>query len=791
MVRMVTLMVLVSLLVVTTATLLLYRAGVERERIHLQELVRGQVSLLDAVTRFDAIHSQQDHPQGAEAATLSQIGDAYSRQGGFGKSGEMLIGRRTGAQIEFLVSREGYGVGRIAPVAWDDVKAEPMRRALRGETGRVVGLDYRGETVMAAYAPVKSLNVGVVAKMDVAEVRAPYLEAGATAFVLALLMVIGGSLLLRRISNPVFEKIQAQNRELMKMQESLQLSDRVIRNSGEAIMITKANGEIIDINDSFTRITGYAREEALGKNPSFTKSDRHGREFYAQMWRQSSEEGEWRGEVWDLRKDGSIYPKSLTINAVKDEHGEVSHYIGIFSDITQNKLIEQQLQKMAFYDELTGLPNRTLCKERLDHEIKVAHRRDEKLAVLFLDLDHFKYVNDTLGHSSGDLLLVEAARRIRNCIRESDTVARLGGDEFMVVLTNIVSSKMVERIADCIIKAIAEKFVLHNHEVDIGVSIGISLYPDNGAHYDELTKNADAAMYRAKEAGRNTFMFFTKEIQVAMMARLKLEKELREAIASGAFKLHYQPRIDLYTGQIVGVEALLRWPRGDGMMMPADFIPLAEETGLIIPLGEWVLHQACHQTMLWREAGYTPLLMAVNLSTKQFDQCDIVTRIETVLRDTGLPADSLELEVTEGMVMRDPDRAVVTLRRLCKLGVNIAVDDFGTGYSSLSYLKRFPIHALKIDHSFVRELGNNRDDEAIVSAIISMANTLELRVVAEGVESVEQLEFLRRDGCDEVQGALFSRPLSADKIAPLLAGDGYSVLRRYVNDPNQVVKLLQ
>lgn len=575
-------------------------------------------------------------------------------------------------------------------------------------------------------------------------------------------------------------------------EEKLLLSGQVFRGSSEAIMITKVSGEIIEVNDAFIRITGYGRDEALGRNPSFMKSDRHSREFYLQMWRQIDEEGGWSGEVWDRRKDGTVFPKSLTISAVKDEQGRVSHYIGIFSDITRNKLIEQQLQRMAFHDDLTGLPNRSLCKERLNHEIKVAHRRDEQLAVLFLDLDRFKYVNDTLGHSSGDLLLLEASRRIQACVRESDTVARLGGDEFMVVMTSVTSAKTVERIAGNIIQALADKFVLHGHEVGIGVSIGISLYPDNGTDYDELTKNADAAMYRAKEAGRNTFMFFTNELQAAMLERLNLEKELRHAIKHEAFELYYQPKVDLLSGQVVGVEALLRWSRDDGaMVLPSSFIPLAEETGLIIPLGEWVLRQACRQAVVWREAGYGELRMAVNLSAKQFEQADIVARIESILAAAGLLPAALELEVTESMVMKSTDQAVVTLQRLRTLGVHIAVDDFGTGYSSLSYLKRLPLQTLKIDRSFVQDLGNDSDDEAIVSAIISMASTLELRVVAEGVETIEQLEFLRRDGCDEAQGYLFSRPLPAAQLELLLQKRGYPLLRRHHNDPNQLARWLQ
>ncbi|MDZ4262413.1 MAG: EAL domain-containing protein [Pseudomonadota bacterium] len=574
--------------------------------------------------------------------------------------------------------------------------------------------------------------------------------------------------------------------ERKRVEQQLLLFDHVFKQSSEGIVLTNANREIVEINESFSRITGYSREEVLGQNPCLIKLEEHNRDCYAQMWQQVEQQGDWSGEMWDQHKNGTLYSKALSITMVKNGQGRVSHYIGIFSDISHNKQIEQQLQKMAFYDELTGLPNRTLCKDRLNQEIKVAHRREEQLAVLFLDLDHFKYVNDTLGHSCGDLLLLEAARRIQRCVRESDTVARLGGDEFMVLLTGVASIEMVERIAVAIIQALAEKFILQGQEVTIGVSIGISLYPDNGGTYDELTKNADVAMYRAKEAGRNTFMFFTRELQEIMVARLNLERDLRRAIQREEFELYYQPKVDLRSGQIVGMEALLRWPHEDGhMVMPSDFIPLAEETGLILPLGEWVLRQACRQAVVWRQAGHLTLRMAVNLSAKQFDQADIATLIESVLDETGLPPEALELEVTESMVMKDADQAVVTLRRLRALGVHIAVDDFGTGYSSLSYLKKLPLQTLKIDRSFVRDLGHDSDDEAIVSAIISMAGTMEMRVVAEGVETVEQLEFLRRDGCDEAQGFLFSRPVPADQFELLLQKGGYPFLRRVGNSLNQ------
>lgn len=559
--------------------------------------------------------------------------------------------------------------------------------------------------------------------------------------------------------------------ERKQAEERLLLSDRVFKNTSEAIIITSHSGEIIDVNQAFVDITGWNRDEIIGQNPRVMKSDRQDPAFYESMWQHIHEHGWWSGEIWDRKKSGEEYPKWLTINAVKNEESHITHYIGIFSDITKAKATENQLQKMAFYDALTGLPNRTLCRERLEQELRNARRHGNKVALLFLDLDRFKDTNDTLGHSAGDLLLVQAAQRLKHCVRDNDTVARLGGDEFNVILSDINTLQAIQRIAEKIVECMAAPFIIQDHEINIGASIGISLYPDNGTDYDALSKCADTAMYKAKDAGRNTFRFFTDELQATIKRRLLLEHELRLGLRQeNGLSLHYQPKVNMQTGEIVGMEALLRWNHPTlGTISPAEIIPVAEDTGIIQTLGEWVLQQACQQNAAWIASGYQPLRVAVNLSGRQLEQKDLTKRIQDTLESTGLKPEYLELEITESMVMRDANKAVVTLNRLRQLGIRIAMDDFGTGYSSLAYLKQLPIHSLKIDKSFVDDIGESNDAATIASTIISMASRLGMRVVAEGIETKEQMEYLRNEGCHEMQGYYYSRPLPASEFVRLLS----------------------
>ena len=1022
--------IIILALIMTTAALtaggvaigLLYQAAFNEQKVHLINNAKSQARLIEAIARFDRIYSQEDYPKGATAATFSQIKDAHKHHPKFGKTGEYLIGKKEGNRIIFLLSHGTASSNIIQPILWDSVPDLPMQQALKGLSGAAQGTDYNGIHVLAAYEPVAILNLGIVVKIDMAEIRAPFIEASAIAIGLTLAIITIATINIFRIGNPMLNQIKEQNHSLTKNQERLSeaqqiahtghwewniatnditwsdeiyrifgckpqqfsatydafisfihpddrnnvstavaksiehnmpyaiehriiqsegierivfeqgkvlynkqgtairmigtvqditerkqienklksgeeqtrsllmstgeaiygidsqgncifanasclkilgcsdtsellgknmhnlihhshadgslyahnechiysaikkgksahitdevfwrvdgtpfpveycsepifkdgtvngavisfsditerkaieekllLSDRVFKNTSEAIIITKPNGEVVNINQAFTDITGYSREDIIGKNPRIMKSSRQDKAFYKNMWGTLLDKGKWTGEIWDRKKNGEEYPKSLTINAIKTPNNEVTHYIGIFSDITKSKAAAQQLQQLAFYDSLTNLPNRILFKERLIQEIKMAKRRDTKLAVLFMDLDRFKYINDTLGHTCGDQLLIEAAQRIKSCIRETDTVARLGGDEFTIILTEINSISAIKLTANKIIAALSQKFIIENNEVNIGASIGISMYPNNGTTYDALTKNADTAMYKVKETGRNSYHFFTEELHATIKRRLILEKEMRTSISENSFEIHYQPKVEIDSCKIIGMEALLRWNHPElGTISPLEFIPIAEETGLIIPLGNWIMHQACAQNTIWIKAGYQPLRVAVNLSIRQFEQKDIAEQIQDILSETGLAPEHLELEITESMVMNDINRAILTLKYLRKLGIHISVDDFGTGYSSLSYLKQFPIQCLKIDKSFVDDLCHNTDAAAIVSAIISMASSLDLTVVAEGVETKEQMDFLRKEGCNQMQGYYYSMPLAVQEFTALL-----------------------
>jgi diguanylate cyclase (GGDEF)-like protein/PAS domain S-box-containing protein len=547
------------------------------------------------------------------------------------------------------------------------------------------------------------------------------------------------------------------------------LAKNIIENANEGVVVTDVNGVITDVNEAYENITGYSRDEVVGESPSINKSGRHDRNFYQGMWNSIHDKGFWQGEIWDRRKNGEVYPKWLSINTVRDERGQPSHYVGIFSDITSKKATEEQLERLAYFDSLTNLPNRLLFRDRLSQEVAAARRHGNRVALFFIDLDRFKYVNDTLGHAAGDELLQIVAQRLRQCVRESDTVSRLGGDEFTVIIPDIEHADQVSGIAQKIIDDLGRSIPLRAQEVQIGASVGVAVFPDDGEDVEQLIRHADMALYKAKDEGRNNFQFFSAELQTHIADRIALEEDLRKGLERNEFLLHYQPKYNLATGAISGMETLVRWQHPvRGMVSPVEFIPLAEETGLIIPMSEFILREACRQTTDWIKASGMPLKVAVNLSARQFQQSDLVEVIKHTLDETGLSAELLELELTERMVMGDVDEAIRTMQALRELGLSLAIDDFGTGYSSLSYLKRFPINTLKIDQSFVRDLTIDSDDASIVQAIIAMGRQLDLHVVAEGVETEEQLEFLRQHGCGEIQGYLMSRPLPDGEFVKLL-----------------------
>ena len=558
--------------------------------------------------------------------------------------------------------------------------------------------------------------------------------------------------------------------ERKRAEEASRLSAKAFESIADGIIITDASRRIVYANSAFTHITGYSRAEILGKTPRFLQSGRHDAAFYAAMWAEIERDGHWRGEVWDRNKRGEIYPALLRISAVRDGTGTITHYVGVTTDMSSLKDFEEQLQHQANHDALTGLANRSLLQDRFRETLNRARRHNHRAAVLFLDLDHFKNINDSLGHASGDLLLQAAAQRLKSHVREIDTVARFGGDEFAVLLDTIDDNQDAGAVAQKLIDALAQPFQIKDHHYYISASIGIGCYPQDGGDVDTLLKNADTAMYRAKAEGRNNQQFFSVEMNAQALEKLHMSSSLRLALERKEFLLHYQPRLDLSTGRITGAEALIRWQHPElGLISPARFIPIAEENGLIEPIGEWVLGTACRQMRAWRDAGLPLDRMAVNLSARQFSHPDLLRRIAVILEETGLPARYLEVEVTESMVMRDPEATAGVLAKLKALGIAVSIDDFGTGYSSLSYLKRFPLDFLKIDQSFVRGIPSDADDAAIIAAIIAMAKSLKLKLIAEGVETAAQRDFLTVQGCDEAQGYLFARPVPASELEILVS----------------------
>ena len=552
-------------------------------------------------------------------------------------------------------------------------------------------------------------------------------------------------------------------------EEKLELAASVFEFSMEGIMITDADARILSVNKAFTDITGYSSEEAIGRTPRLLRSDHHNEPFYQKLWSSLERAGMWQGEIRNRRKNGEIFPAWCNISAMRDSDNRVRRYISIFTDITEKKLSEEHIYRLAHYDVLTGLPNRALFQERLDQVLINARRHKHKVGVMFLDLDRFKLVNDTLGHTAGDTLLQHVGKQLTSCIRTTDTVSRLGGDEFVVLLNDLTSGEDAAQVARKVLEALAEPLRIDTHDVYITASAGISIYPDDAEDAKHLFKNADTAMYRAKEQGKNTYRFYTEEMNMEVTERLALESQLRKAIDTEGFALHYQPRVDTSTGRIIGMEALLRLHHPElGTVSPAQFISIAEDTGLIIPIGKWVLQTACKQHQSWREQGLSVPQISINMSGRQFMDPNLVRSINEVITETGVNASDFELELTETFLMENPKKTIFILRELKSIGFDIAIDDFGTAYSSLAYLKRFPVDRLKIDRSFISDIPDDADDIAITMAIIAMAKSLNLSLVAEGVETAAQLTFLKLQGCQEVQGYYFSRPMHAEAATELL-----------------------
>ena len=555
------------------------------------------------------------------------------------------------------------------------------------------------------------------------------------------------------------------DRETVKrrhVEAELALAAKVFESANEGIVIADRENHILAVNRAFSEITGFSAEEVVGSSAEFFR-DRY--EGYDDVWSELQAQGVWQGEIFQRHKNGELRPVWLTSSQVQDEMTGDYHYVSVFLDIAALKDSQARVQYMAQHDALTGLPNRTLFIERLKHSIKRAHRGKTKLSVLFIDLDRFKVINDTHGHPLGDELLIEVARRMSQAVRTDDTVARIGGDEFMLLLEGVTSIESVKRVANKVLCSLSQPILLDGKELVITTSIGIACYPEDGDDATALVRNADTAMYQAKDSGRDQYYAYSAELTADALRKFALETDLRQALARNQLVVHYQPQTSLHNNEVTGFEALLRWQHPQrGCVSPAVFIPIAEEIGMIEQIGDWVLSEACLQVSRWRQQGIGEYCISVNFSARQLMNPTLVGRVIKLLESTGNPANAIEIEVTESSVMEHADRCIAVLKSLSEYGIPISVDDFGTGYSSLSYLKRLPLQKVKIDRSFVSDLPHDPDDSVLVAAIIAMSHSLGLFVVGEGVETVEQLEFLREHGCDSVQGYYLGRPMPAADI---------------------------
>ncbi|MFO7813522.1 MAG: EAL domain-containing protein, partial [Pelovirga sp.] len=569
----------------------------------------------------------------------------------------------------------------------------------------------------------------------------------------------------------VFRDQTEERRTVQQLRESattFKKLSQVVEQNSAAVIITDINANIEYVNSKFTEITGYSAAEVIGKNPRILQSGEMDKSVHRQLWSHLLAGEQWQGEFLNKHRDGHLFWVRAQISPLRDDQGRTTHYIAVKEDITIQKRNEKQLEYQASYDALTGLANRTLLMDRLDQAIRYAQRSQRMVAVLLLDLDRFKVINDTLGHTAGDTVLCQIAERLKSAVRDTDTVARFGGDEFIVLLTEVCSEQDLDPIIQNILQVFKGPCQIEQRQLVLAASIGISIFPQNSSDPEHLIRYADIAMYQSKQSG-SEFAFYSDEMDSFGLDTLDLEHDLHGALQRQEFCLHYQPKVDLQTGTISGCEALLRWQHPKlGMVSPGQFIPLAEQTNLIVPIGAWVLEEACRQSLAWQAAGLPPIRIAVNLSARQFRQGDLAATVNSILSESGLDPGLLELELTESMIMDDPQGAEQALVALKNLGVSLSLDDFGTGYSSLNYLSRFPVDHLKIDQSFIRDIGTSAARTAVVSSIIDIAHNLQLMAIAEGVETQDQLAFLVANKCDAMQGYLFSKPLPAGAFAQLL-----------------------
>lgn len=652
-------------------------------------------------------------------ALLSSIPDIIIRLHRDGRVLDMQVGSYVFDMDEWIYSAEGETVGRLPP-AVEKIINSRVDAALRGKGMQLLEFLWSKTPGVVRYWEARILQ------RDRHEV----------------LMVV------REITQ-------------RKQQESqMRLWAKVFEGSNEAILITDPNFRIISINRAYETIMGYTEAEVLGVDTLEVGSRLQTYSFYRNLVSVLKERGHWQGELTNQRKNGEEFPCWFSVTQVTDARGEPENYIAIFNDITEHKSSRAQIEFLAHHDSLTGLPNRILLNDRLEMAITQSHRQRERLGILFIDLDRFKNVNDSLGHSVGDEILKEAAKRLTSSVRTGDTVSRLGGDEFVVLFPKVRDEGNLADLTIKLREKLQQSYMVNGISLHMTPSIGIAVYPEDGEDPNTLIKNADAAMYLAKEKGRNNFQFYTPTLNAKTLDRLKLESDLRDAITAGNFELHYQPQVNGKTGQLWGLEALVRWRHGErGLISPLEFIPLAEETGLIMPLGEWVLKEAARQLAEWRQRGQPELVVSVNISALQFRQTDFLQRVKSIIEGAGLGPEAIELELTESILMNDVEVSIQTLKSLRDLGFRIAIDDFGTGFSSLNYLRHLPINVLKIDQSFVREMIREPESLAIVESIIALAHALGKETIAEGVETLDEYQLLEARGCQLMQGYYFAKPM--------------------------------